>query len=122
MGGTLEKVNLSDKFALFSEHFTPKIVGELNDNHILIAKVKGEFVWHTHEEDEMFFVVKGSLVIQLRDREIRLEPGEIFVVPKGVEHCPLAVEEVQIMMIEPKVTKHTGDLVTKKTVTTYERI
>ena len=118
----MEKVRLSDKFAMFSEYFTPKIIGEVNDNHILLAKVKGEFVWHTHEEDEMFFVFKGKLLIKLRDREVGLEAGEIFVVPKGVEHCPVANEEVEIMMIEPKTTKHTGDLVTEKTVTTYERI
>ncbi len=84
----MDKVRLSDKFGLFTETYTPKIVGELNDNHILIAKLKGEFVWHTHEEDEFFFVVKGHLRIKLRDREIALEPGELFVVPKGVEHCP----------------------------------
>jgi mannose-6-phosphate isomerase-like protein (cupin superfamily) len=118
----VKKVRLSDKFAIFSEHWTPKIIGEVNENHILLAKVKGEFVWHTHEEDEMFFVVKGKLQIKLRDRDIWLEPGELFVVPRGVEHCPVADDEVQIMLIEPKTTKHTGDQVTEKTVTTYERI
>src|SRR5579859_7778319 len=116
----MDKISLSEKFSLFSELFTPKIVATLNENNILLAKVQGEFVWHTHEEDEMFFVVKGKLTIQLRDREVRLEPGEIFVVPRGVEHCPVADEEVQIMMIEPKVSIHTGELVTEKTVTTYE--
>lgn len=118
----MDKVNLGEKFGMFTEHWTPKIVGELNENNILLAKVQGEFVWHTHEEDEMFIVIKGKLVIKLRDRDVKLSEGELFVVPKGVEHCPAAEEEVQIMMVEPKVTKHTGDLVTEKTVTTYERI
>ena len=118
----MDKVRLGDKFALFSEQWTPKIVAELNDNYILLAKVQGEFMWHTHEEDEMFFVVKGRLTVKLRDREVQLEAGELFVVPKGVEHCPVAAEEVLLMMVEPKVTKHTGDLVTERTVTTYERI
>ena|SRR5258708_38728033 len=118
----MEKVRLNDKFAKFNEHWTPKIVGELNENNILLAKVKGEFVWHTHEEDEMFYVVKGKLLIKLQDREVWLEPGELFVVPRGIEHCPVAEDEVQIMMVEPKTTKHTGDVVTEKTVTVYERI
>jgi mannose-6-phosphate isomerase-like protein (cupin superfamily) len=118
----MEKVRLSDKFAMFSEHWTPKIIGEVNENHILLAKVRGEFVWHTHEEDEMFFVVKGKLHIKLRDQDVWLEPGELFVVPRGVEHCPVAEDEAQIMLIEPKTTKHTGDRMTEKTVTTYERI
>src|SRR5260221_11944398 len=118
----MQPVRLSDKFALFSERWTPKIVAELNENNVLIAKVQGEFVWHTHEEDEFFFVVKGKLQIKLRDGDVWLEPGDLFVVPKGVEHCPVAAEEVQIMMIEPKTTKHTGDVVTELTQSTYERL
>ena len=118
----MEKIRLSDKFGLFKAHWTPKIVGELNDNHILLAKLKGEFLWHTHEEDEMFLVVKGKLRIKLRDRDVWLEEGELFVVPKGVEHCPVAEDEVHAMMIEPKTTKHTGDLVTERTVSNYEHI
>jgi len=118
----MERARLSEKFGLFNELFTPKIVGTLNENNILLAKVKGEFVWHTHEEDEMFLVLKGKLRIQLRDGDVVLEPGDLFVVPKGTEHCPIAEEETQIMMVEPKVTKHTGDRVTEKTVTNYERI
>ncbi len=118
----MKKLRLSDKFAMFNDYWTPKIIGEVNENHILLAKVKGEFVWHTHEEDEMFFVVKGKLIIKLRDRDVWVEPGELFVVPRGVEHCPVASDEVHVMLIEPKTTKHTGDLVTEKTVTTYERI
>ncbi len=118
----MDSVRLSEKFALFSEHWTPKIVAELNENHVLIAKVQGEFVWHTHAEDEFFFVIKGRLQIKLRDGDVWLEPGELFVVPAGVEHCPSAAEEVHLMMVEPKITKHTGDLVTEKTVTSYQRI
>lgn len=115
-------VRLNDKFALFNEQWTPKIVAELNDNHILIAKVQGEFVWHSHEEDECFFVIKGKLQIKLRDGDVWLEPGDLFVVPKGIEHCPVAAEEVQIMLIEPKITKHTGDVVSELTQTTYQRL
>lgn len=118
----MEKIRLSDKFGLFKEHWTPKIVGELNDNHILLAKLKGEFLWHTHEEDEMFLVVKGKLLIKLRDRDVWLEEGELFVVPKGIEHYPVANDEVHVLLIEPKTTKHTGDLVTERTVSNYERI
>src|SRR5262249_46583290 len=118
----MEKVRLADKFGLFTEHWTPKIVGELNENNILLAKVKGEFVWHTHEEDEMFLVVKGKLLIKLRDQDVWLNEGELFVVPKGVEHCPMADVEVHVMLVEPKITKHTGDRVTERTVNSYERI
>lgn len=118
----MKTIRLSDKFALFSEHWTPKIVAELNENNVLIAKVQGEFVWHTHEEDEFFLVVKGKLQIRLRDGDVWLEPGDLYVVPKGIEHCPVAAEEVQIMMIEPKTTKHTGDVVTERTQTTYQRL
>src|SRR5215813_11078170 len=121
-GFGMEKVNLNDKFGRFTEHWTPKIIAELNENNILLAKVQGEFVWHTHEEDELFIVIKGKLVIKLRDRDVQLAEGELFVVPKGVEHCPVAQEEVHIMLVEPKITKHTGDLVTEKTVKSYERI
>lgn len=117
-----EIVNLVDKFAGFSEHWTPKIAGELNDSYVLLAKVQGEFVWHTHAEDEFFLVVQGRLCIKLRDREVWLNPGEFFIVPRGVEHCPVAAEETHVMLLEPKVTKHTGDLITERTVTEYERI
>ena len=89
----------------------------------LLAKLKGDFVWHTHEnEDELFFVVKGNLVIKLRDHDVHLSAGEFYIVPKGVEHFPVAKEEVQVMLLEPKTTKHTGDIVTEKTVNVYERV
>ena len=105
-----EKVNLAEKYATFSEHFSPKIVGRLNDYDIQIVKVKGEFVWHTHDEtDDFFLVVKGRLTIQLRDRYVELEPGELFIVPRGVEHCPRADEETYVLLIEPSGTVNTGD-------------
>ena len=106
----MEKVNLAEKFALFSEPWKPKIVGELDDYHVKIAKIAGEFVWHSHaEEDELFMVVDGRLTIHFRDRDVELVPGEFLVVPKGVEHKPSAIEECQILMIERKGTVNTGD-------------
>jgi mannose-6-phosphate isomerase-like protein (cupin superfamily) len=119
----IEKVTLAQKFSLFSEHWTPKIVGELNENYIKLAKVQGEFVWHAHEnEDELFIVVKGRLTIELRDGVVVLEPGEMVVIPRGVEHRPVAEEEVHVMLIEPKATLHTGGVESELTVTDYERI
>ncbi len=116
-------VRLTDKFNAFADYWSPKIVGELNDSHVLLAKLHGEFVWHSHaDQDELFLVVKGNLLIKLRDRAVQVNEGEFFIVPKGVEHCPVAVDEVQVILIEPQTTKHTGDLMTEKTVTTYERI
>ncbi len=113
----MEKVNIKQKFELFSEQWTPKIIGELNDSHIKIAKLEGEFVWHRHEnEDEMFLVVKGSLLLKFRDKEVRLEAGEFLVVPRGVEHLPIAEEEVYLIMIEPKTTLNTGDVKNELTV------
>ena len=118
-----QKVTLSEKFNAFNDHWSPKIAGELNDSYILLAKVQGEFVWHTHEnEDELFLIIKGKLTIKLRDREVNLQAGEFFIVPRGVEHCPVATEEVQLMLLEPKTTKHTGETVTDRTVTTYGRV
>lgn len=103
------KVNLQDKFAKFEEVWTPKIVAESNGQLVKLAKGKDKLVWHAHEEeDELFFVVQGQLVIHLRDDDVVLNPGEMFVVPKGVEHCPEATEETHFLMIEPASTKHTG--------------
>lgn len=114
---SLEKVNLAQKFGLFKEHWSPKIVGELNDSYVKVAKLKGEFVWHRHEsEDELFMVVKGQLLIRLRDRDIALQEGEFLVVPKGVEHLPVARDEVQVVLIEPKTTVNTGNLRNERTV------
>ena len=108
----MEKIVLAEKFNLFTEHWSPKIVAELNDSYIKLAKLKGEFVWHHHdEEEELFFVVKGTLLIKFRDKEVLLNEGECIVIPKGVEHLPVADEEVHVMLIEPKTTLNTGNVV-----------
>jgi mannose-6-phosphate isomerase-like protein (cupin superfamily) len=104
-----QKVNLAEKLSLFSEHFQPRIVGEVGDMHVKVVKLRGEFVWHHHEdEDEMFLVLKGTFHIRFRDGEVVLGPGEFVVVPRGVEHCPYADEEVEVMLFEPKTTVNTG--------------
>jgi mannose-6-phosphate isomerase-like protein (cupin superfamily) len=106
----VEPVNLDEKLKLFDEHWKPKIVAQLNDYDVRIVKVKGEFVWHKHDDtDDFFLVVKGHLTIQLRDRDVELDEGELFVVPRGVEHCPRADEEASILLIEPSSTINTGD-------------
>jgi mannose-6-phosphate isomerase-like protein (cupin superfamily) len=103
-------VNLADKFALFNDHWRPRIVGELNDAYMKVVKVQGEFVWHAHaQEDELFLVIAGQLHIRLRDGELTLGPGEFVVIPRGVEHQPYAPEEVRLVLLEPKATTHTGD-------------
>jgi mannose-6-phosphate isomerase-like protein (cupin superfamily) len=113
----MEKVNLTAKFSLFREHWSPRIVGELNDSYVKLAKVKGEFTWHRHEaEDELFLVVSGSLLIKLRDRDIRLEEGEFVIVPRGAEHLPVAEDEAHVLLLEPKSTVNTGDVRTERTV------
>jgi mannose-6-phosphate isomerase-like protein (cupin superfamily) len=117
------KINLAEKLGRFAEHWSPRVVTELNDNHVLLAKVQGEFIWHQHaEEDEMFLVLHGELTIEFRDGEVRLGPGEMVVIPKGTEHRPVAPEEVHLMLIEPKVTRHTGDVVSERTVHQYARV
>ncbi len=111
-----QSINLSEKYAKFSEHWKPKNIAQMNDYHIKIAKVQGEFTWHAHPEtDEFFLVVKGQLQIQLRDGMVTLNEGEIYVVPKGVEHKPVAQEECHILLIEPAGTINTGDIVDEKT-------
>ena len=113
----MQIVNISQKFDLFNEFWSPRIVGELNDSHVKLAKLKGEFVWHQHEkEDELFLVIKGKLLIKLRDRDLWLNEGELVVIPKGVEHCPVAEEEVHVMLLEPKSTLNTGDQQNERTV------
>ncbi len=105
-----QKVNLADKLALLEGFYQPGIVGYLNDYKLQIVKVKGAFVWHKHEEtDDFFLVLSGHLTIHLRDRDIELDPGELFVVPRGVEHCPEATEETEVLLIEPDGTVNTGD-------------
>jgi mannose-6-phosphate isomerase-like protein (cupin superfamily) len=112
-------VNLAEKYALFSEHFTPKILGEANGQYVKIAKILGEFVWHSHEhEDELFLIFKGMMTIEFRDGKVDLREGEMYIVPKGVEHRTLADEETYIMMIEPKSTAHSGDVQSDLTVPT----
>jgi mannose-6-phosphate isomerase-like protein (cupin superfamily) len=105
-----EKVNLAQKLGLFDEHWQPKIVARINDNDVRIVKVKGEFVWHKHDDtDDFFLVLNGHLTIQLRDRNVELDEGELFVVPCGVEHCPRADGEASVLLIEPAGTINTGD-------------
>jgi mannose-6-phosphate isomerase-like protein (cupin superfamily) len=105
-----DKVNLAQKLALLDEHYSPRIVGHLNDYKLAIVKVLGEFVWHKHDEtDDFFLVLRGRLTIQLRDRDVELSEGELFVVPRGVEHCPRADEEAHVLLIEPRGTLNTGD-------------
>ncbi|VBB07207.1 Hypothetical protein LUCI_2451 [Lucifera butyrica] len=119
----MNKINLSQKFSLFNDFWSPKIVGELNDSYIKLAKLKGEFDWHHHEnEDELFLVVKGQLLIKFRDTEISLEEGELIVIPKGVDHLPIATDEVHVILIEPKGTLNTGNVITEKTKQTLEAI
>jgi mannose-6-phosphate isomerase-like protein (cupin superfamily) len=114
---TLEVVNLEDKFARFSEHWSPKILARLNDYHVKAVKLQGEFVWHRHvETDELFLVTKGSLTIRLRDRDVTIGPGELLVVPKGMEHMPVAEEECEVLLIEPAGTSNTGDAGAARTV------
>jgi mannose-6-phosphate isomerase-like protein (cupin superfamily) len=120
----MEKINIAGKFALFSEYWSPKIIGELNGQQIRIAKAKGEFVWHHHADaEEMFMVMKGSLTIQFREKEVRLHEGEICIVPRGVEHRPVADEEVHLLLFEPASTLNTGNLTEdEKTVRQPERL
>jgi mannose-6-phosphate isomerase-like protein (cupin superfamily) len=119
----MDKVNLAQKFSMFNDYWSPKIVGELNDSHVKLVKFKGEFVWHHHEtEDELFLVVKGSLQIKLRDQDIFLEEGEFVIIPRGVEHLPIAKDEVHVLLLEPKTTLNTGNVGNERTVLDLERI
>jgi len=113
----MERINLAEKFSLFDEHWTPKILAEANGQLVKIAKGQGEIVWHSHDaEDELFLVLKGTLHIRFRDHEVTLHPGEMLVVPKGVEHAPYAEEETHILLIEPRSTEHTGVVESEQTV------
>lgn len=116
-------VNLHDKFATFTDHWSPKVIAECNGNDVRIAKVAGEFIWHKHEDaDELFMVIKGRLTIRLRDGDVTLNEGELFVVPAGVEHRPAAQHECWIMMFEPAGTRNTGDQRSDRTIEQIERI
>jgi mannose-6-phosphate isomerase-like protein (cupin superfamily) len=109
----MNTVNLAEKLATFTEHWQPRTVGQFNGNDLMVVKVKGQFVWHKHDDtDDFFLVLKGRLVIRLRDRTVTLYPGELFVVPRGVEHCPMAEEETHMLLIEPTGTPNTGDAAT----------
>jgi mannose-6-phosphate isomerase-like protein (cupin superfamily) len=112
----MEKVNLSEKLALFQDYWSPKILGELNGQHVKIAKFKGEFVWHKHDhEDELFYVINGVLKIEFRDKTVELNPGEFVIVPKGVEHKPVAESEVSVLLFEPATTLNTGNITNELT-------
>ncbi len=119
----MEKVTLASKFASFSEHWSPRIVGELNGQHVKIVKFAGEFVWHQHDdEDEMFLVHRGRFRMELRDRDIELEAGDFLIVPRGVEHRPVADQEVEVILFEPAGTLNTGNVRSERTVTEPARI
>jgi len=119
----IAKVNLAQKFDLFDEYWSPRIAGELNDSYVKLAKLKGEFVWHQHDnEDELFLVVKGHLTIKLRDRDVELDEGEFVIIPRGVEHLPVAEEEVQVLLLEPKSTLNTGNVQSERTVAELKRV
>ncbi|MEM7432859.1 MAG: cupin domain-containing protein [Pseudomonadota bacterium] len=103
-------INLKEKLDLFSEHWKPKVISSFNGHDVMVVKIKGEFVWHSHDDtDDFFLVLSGNLTIRLPDTDVHLGPGELFVVPKGVEHCPVAEEEVELLLIEPAGTPNTGD-------------
>jgi len=117
------KVNLAEKFALIDEHWSPKVVGELNGQQVKLAKFQGQFIWHHHDvEDELFLVVKGEMQIELRDQTINLQEGEFYIVPAGVEHRPAAEREAEVLMFEPEKTVNTGQLINERTVTVPEHI
>jgi mannose-6-phosphate isomerase-like protein (cupin superfamily) len=123
----MDKVNLAQKFSLFSEHYSPKIVGEVNDAYVKLTKLQGDFMWHHHEaEDEFFLVVKGALRMKIREngaeREVVIHPGEFIIIPHGVEHFPSADEETHILLLEPKSTLNTGNLENERTLAKLERI
>jgi len=120
----INKVSLKEKFGRFNDYWNPKIVGEINDTHIKLVKIKGEFTWHHHDnEDELFLVVKGRLLMQLRDGNITVNEGEFIIIPKGTEHCPASLgDEVHVLLMEPKTTLNTGNVVNERTVAEPERI
>jgi len=116
-------VNIAELFGRFREHWSPKIVGEVNDSYVKLAKLQGEFFWHHHEqEDELFLVVSGRLLLRLRDRDLWVGPGEFAIIPRGVEHLPIAAEETQVLLLEPKSTLNTGNVRNARTLTELERL
>ena len=119
----MDKVNIAEKLAQFDERWSPKVVGQVNDCQVKLAKLEGEFIWHHHEqEDELFMVVSGSLVIKFRDHDVRLDPGEFLVVPHGVEHKPVAEREAHVLLFEPASTLNTGNVRSERTLDELERL
>ena len=123
----MDKVNLAQKLSLFTEHYSPKIVGEVNDAYVKLVKLQGDFMWHHHDnEDELFFVIKGALRMKMREngseRELMVNPGEFIIIPRGVEHLPSADEETHVMLLEPKSTLNTGNVASERTVHELQRI
>jgi len=123
----IEKVNFAQKFSLFTEHYKPKIIGEVNDLHVKVVKLQGDFLWHHHDnEDELFLVVKGALRMRVREdgaeRELLIMPGEFVIIPRGVEHLPSAEEETHVVLLEPKTTLNTGNVESQRTVRDLQHI
>ncbi len=119
----VRKVNLAETLGRFSEHWSPKIVGQVNDTHVKLAKLHGEFFWHRHDdEDELFLVVKGNLLIKLRDGDLEIGEGEFVIIPRGVEHLPVAREEVHVLLVEPKSTLNTGNIRNERTLDELEEL
>lgn len=119
----MEKINLAEKFSLFSDHWSPKVIGRLNGQEVRLVKFKGPFVWHHHEnEDELFYVVKGSFDMEFRDKTVTLTEGELIIIPRGTEHRPNAKEEVEVMLFEPATTLNTGNAASDKTVKDLQHI
>jgi mannose-6-phosphate isomerase-like protein (cupin superfamily) len=121
--GQLQKVTIAEKFARINDHWNPRIVGELNGQHVKLVKFQGPFDWHHHDdEDELFLVHRGSFRMELRDRSVELTPGDFFIVPRGVEHRPVADEEAEVMLFEPATTLNTGNVVSERTVRSLGRL
>ncbi len=119
----MQKVNLAEKFSLFNDYCNPRIIGELNNQHVKAVKLKGEFIWHKHDhEDELFLVIKGRFNMELRDKTIEMNAGEFLIVPKGIEHKPVAQEEVHILLFEPSATLNTGNTISELTKQNLERL
>ncbi|PXV87851.1 mannose-6-phosphate isomerase-like protein (cupin superfamily) [Lachnotalea glycerini] len=119
----MEKINIAEKLSLFNEYWSPKIIGEINESYVKLAKLKGDFIWHTHEtEDEMFYVLKGVLTIKFREKDVQLNEGECIVIPRGIEHMPVAEEEVHVMLVESMATLNTGNIINERTVETLKKI
>lgn len=119
----MESINVNQKLSLINDLWNPRVIAELNGQQVKISKIKGEFVWHDHKnEDELFYILKGKMIMEFRDKKVEVNEGEMIVVPKGVEHRPIAVEEVWMMFFEPQNIKHTGDVKSAFTVDEYEKI